>query len=224
MIVRHGPLTADARGKLGGIVFSRCRAGSVVRIHSKPASPVTGPQSIRRARTTVLFSHWSTQLTDAQRLAWDAIGASTRFKNSLGERYLPSGQATFCRANWLALETDLAIIEAAPTRATLQFPTATLGVAGPPQRLVLSVVMGAPTAAGRLIYQISAPRNPGRTYPPNHYPWRTYNVNAGGLITQALFLRDDAAPISGRRYHARLRYLTTTGIVSNAYVVSYTVP
>jgi len=68
-IIKMGQFVAEARNKLGGLVFSRNTYGAYVRTKISPINPSSTPQSLVRARLAQVSQAWR-GLTDAQRSAW----------------------------------------------------------------------------------------------------------------------------------------------------------
>src|SRR3546814_20356183 len=57
--VKFGALMTDARGKLGGHVFSKNRAGSYLRTKVTPVNPQTSYQTSVRALFGAISPQWS---------------------------------------------------------------------------------------------------------------------------------------------------------------------
>lgn len=89
--IAFGVVVSEARGKVGGGVFTKTRSGSVLRRRAIPTNPQTALQTAVRAILTTISQMWKT-LTDAQRDAWDAAGqAITRRQSVSGQSYHPTG-------------------------------------------------------------------------------------------------------------------------------------
>lgn len=88
----------NARGKLGGTVFSANRGGSYLRNKGIPLNPQTGDQTTARNRLTNYSQNWRA-LTAAQRDDWNAMTANYTYTNSLGQPYTLSGQELYIALN-----------------------------------------------------------------------------------------------------------------------------
>jgi hypothetical protein len=101
--VTFGNVVAEARGKLGGVVFSRNTGGAYVRQKVSPVQPRTVAQLNQRSRLTSISKLWET-LTQSQREAWKAFSLSARHRDVLGLAKQRSSQQMFMFCN-LALES-----------------------------------------------------------------------------------------------------------------------
>lgn len=89
--VAFGVVITDARGKIGGGVFTKTRSGSVLRRRAIPTNPGTALQTLTRATITLLSRAWAS-LSDAERDTWTAYGQSiTRNQSVSGQSYHPTG-------------------------------------------------------------------------------------------------------------------------------------
>jgi hypothetical protein len=100
-VIKYGPIVSEARGSIGGVVFTRGRAGTAVRSRVKP---VYDPTNARRAWSTgmaAIYSLWLNDLTDELRVSWNTLAAETDFTNALGDTHHLSGWGLFLRVNSL---------------------------------------------------------------------------------------------------------------------------
>lgn len=98
MKVLLGGGIAEARGSLGGEVFSRNRYGAYVRQKVSPVQPRTSRQLAQREAFTVASKSWRT-LTASQRLAWRSFGETQTFQDVFGNTKRLSGQALYMKLN-----------------------------------------------------------------------------------------------------------------------------
>jgi len=91
-------MMTDARGKLGGQVFSKNRGGSFVRTKVTPANPQTSSQSLARSRFALLNNRWN-ELTEEQRIAWNAIVGEYSRTDIFGDLRNPTGKNLFVGLN-----------------------------------------------------------------------------------------------------------------------------
>lgn len=91
-------MMTDARGKLGGQVFSKTRSGAVIRTKVTPVNPQTSAQSIARALFGQISQRWRV-LTDVQRNAWGSAAEEAAKTNVFGDQYFSSGKNFFQELN-----------------------------------------------------------------------------------------------------------------------------
>jgi hypothetical protein len=101
--ITFGNIVAEARGKVGGVVFSRNTGGAYVRQKVSPVQPRTAAQLNQRSRLTEVSKVWET-LTQSQREAWKGFSLAARKRDVLGLSKQRSGQQMFMFCN-LALES-----------------------------------------------------------------------------------------------------------------------
>ena len=112
-VIKLGPTLSAARGKLGGMVFSRNGGGDIIRRYVKPVNVNSVAQQEIRNRLTGLIQSWR-GLTDAQRLAWNASKNNFTSKNKVGDVIFLSGQQLFTKFNSNMLAANLAIATLPP--------------------------------------------------------------------------------------------------------------
>lgn len=96
-IVKPAPIISDLRGSIGGVVFTRSRAGAVARRRVKPTPSSSAPLARHKAFHSIKVDHWRRVLTNAQRLEWNTTAETVRWTNRLGDQYTPSGYQLFMR-------------------------------------------------------------------------------------------------------------------------------
>jgi hypothetical protein len=85
-----GTLTSDARGKVGGVVFSRSRVGTTIGSRAVQKNSPSPMQSSRRIIMAAALQAWR-NLTDANQVSWGQVAVAQTWKNSLGQTYSPTG-------------------------------------------------------------------------------------------------------------------------------------
>lgn len=118
-LVRLGAMVADVRGSIGGTVFSRNRGGAYVRNRTTPLNPQSVRQVEVRSTLADLAQRWATQLTQAQRDAWDLYAENVLLPNSLGDPRKVSGLNMYVRSNSLLADTESTMVDDGPTTFTL---------------------------------------------------------------------------------------------------------
>jgi hypothetical protein len=164
--IKFSSLVADARGAVGGVVFSRGGGGAIARTNIKPVNPRTARQSTKRATLAMLTQYWASTLDEPERSAWRDYALGTSWTNKVGTAASISGMAAFLRTNSLLWDAIATIQENAPGE---------LGHAGTPvftfacdavTQLLIIAVPGAPfedlIAQSRVLFFQHAPTGVGR--------------------------------------------------------------
>lgn len=86
-IIRGGSPMGEIRGKLGASVFSRNKAGQIIRAYAKPTDAATQAQIQARSNFAQSMNAFHT-LTPAQKAAWNSFAA--QYFNSKTRGVLPS--------------------------------------------------------------------------------------------------------------------------------------
>jgi hypothetical protein len=121
-IILLGGGVAQASGSVGGVTFSRNRGGAYMRTRAIPVDPGTSEQSRVRAATAQCATRWQTQLTTAQREAWDTYALNVPLPNALGQPRNVGGIGMYIRSNVpriLLQVTGIDIVDDAPTEFNL---------------------------------------------------------------------------------------------------------
>jgi len=127
-----GPLISDARGKQGGLVFSRNAAGHYVRAKVSPVQPRSFDQIAIRAAVTYCSQYWRDTMLPAARALWETYAKATPISDKFGAKFLMSGIAAFLRFNVFIKREGGPILVAAPStggEAAMQSLTLTATVA-----------------------------------------------------------------------------------------------
>lgn len=132
MICTYGPLISDARGKIGGTVFTRCRSGAFARINRVPVFNQTNRRSAWASAMTYVYINWLNGLSPAQRAGWNTLGDNTTFTNGLGANYHPSGWNLFLRYNAVRMYFKGTYRKTAPGAAVGPHFAVTYTTPGPP--------------------------------------------------------------------------------------------
>ena len=96
--IKFGMMMTDARGKLGGHVFTKAKSGATIRTKVTPLNPKTSAQSEARSALGANSQAWRT-LSETQRLAWNSAAQEVSKTNAFGDTYFPSGKNYFTAVN-----------------------------------------------------------------------------------------------------------------------------
>ncbi len=120
--IRFGAGIVDARGSIGGTVFSRNRGGAYIRARTAPINPNTPRQGLVRADLSNVVALWSDSLSQANRDQWGVYAAAIPRVNRLGETIFWTGFNTFVGNNTMRLQNDLPVVSIGPATLSLPVP------------------------------------------------------------------------------------------------------
>lgn len=92
--IRFGGVAADVRGSINGQVYTRSRAGAVVRNRTNPIQPDTPAQAEQRGFLQQAADQYQA-LQVSELIQWDNTASKSERVNRLGETYIPSGKQVF---------------------------------------------------------------------------------------------------------------------------------
>lgn len=116
--IKFGAMLVDARGKLGGHVFTKARSGATLRTKVTPVNGQTSAQGAVRSRFATLSQSWRT-LSEEQRIAWNNKATSVGKTNIFGDSYYPSGKNLYVAININILTAGGAAINIPPADVAL---------------------------------------------------------------------------------------------------------
>ncbi len=98
MKLKFGAIVTDGRGKIGGHVASKNRAGAYLRTKVTPSNPQSVAQVQARSVLASLSQTWQT-LTDSQRSGWNEAVKDWGTTDIFGDIKKPSGINLFVKLN-----------------------------------------------------------------------------------------------------------------------------
>ena len=113
--IKFGMMMTDARGKLGGQVFSKNRAGAYVRTKVTPVNPRTSFQQASRQLLGVISQSWST-LSIEQRESFNKAVSDWARTDIFGDLKNPTGKNLFTRLNKNAIAAGFPDVLEAPAK------------------------------------------------------------------------------------------------------------
>jgi hypothetical protein len=224
------PLITDARGSLGGTVFSRNPFGRYTRARTPPIQPRTPLQVAHRVTFATAAAHWRS-LSRASIDEWKAYAATLVHTDSLGQRSNPSGFTTFV-SRWIQstlvggtippyIPNAGLFIRAVPFSIT----AATI-VSGTLLNLTVTQVGGFPGAQPNLVYAATPGQGIGINFVPRT-SYRTLGAGgfylAGSINIAALYNAVLPTPPIGSVIRVRLRYTDASGLAGPFTYASATV-
>jgi len=118
-LIQMGGGILDARGSIGGQVFSRNRFGNYIRARTTPVNPASSRQNAVRTAIQSLSQRWANVLTAAQRAAWEVYASAISRQNKLGAAIKLTGFNMYVRSNTPRVQAGATVIDAGPTTLTL---------------------------------------------------------------------------------------------------------
>jgi len=97
-LIKYSGLLTGIWGKLNGSVFTKNRAGAIIKNKQTPINQQSGSQSHHRASISFLSRKWK-MLSEAERKSWNDLAATITLHNYWGDSYKASGFNLFCRLN-----------------------------------------------------------------------------------------------------------------------------
>jgi hypothetical protein len=221
--IQYGALVTELKGKIGGTVFQSGRYGFQVRNKPTPIRTASRTQSAVRSTILTISKAWR-DLTEPQRLAYDAIAPSWPAVDAFGNPMLLTGYNVFCKTNFWSWSLS-----------GLINPTASLPAAlWQPSTISLSVAAGAATfdlsfspspidnSSGAVIY-LSGQVSAGRSTPPSNmramevYPVATVSPIDLSLLYAA---KSGTFPTAGNRVFVGVQAVSTVN--GTAGPIAYT--
>lgn len=205
MKAQFGAIVTDGRGKIGGQVMSKNRAGSYMRTKVTPVNRQTASQSTIRERLTGFSQAWR-GLTDAQRTAWNnAVGDYAR-TDIFGNLRNPSGFTLFQRLNNNLSAIGIAQIDSPPlpsavgtcTAGVLTYTSGTPALSlalsnAVPSDTKVKVFATAPVSAGKSFvkseYRLISVLASAATSPANLLSAYTTKFGAVGAVGTKIFVK-----------------------------------
>lgn len=113
--IKFGMMMTDARGKLGGHVFSKNRSGAYVRTKVTPVNPQTSAQSAVRSVLAVISAGWSS-LTVEQRQSFNSAVEDWQTTDIFGDLKKPTGKNLYTKLNLNLSASGQSLISSAPDK------------------------------------------------------------------------------------------------------------
>lgn len=163
MKIKFGSIIADGRGKIGGHVASKNRAGAYLRSKVTPVNPRSASQIVARQRLATYAIAWR-GITAAQRTAWNASVGAFAGTDIFGDLRKPTGFNLYCRLNANLVLAGAAAISAPPLPVAVPSLTA-LTPSQAPGGATSIIYAVTPTIAGnQLIVRATSPVSPGKSF------------------------------------------------------------
>lgn len=204
-IIKFGQLIVEARGKLGGTVFSRNASGSYMRSKITPTNPGTNSQSLQRSKFSSVSQKWRS-LDDPQRLSWENLAKELSRTNIFGDNVPLSGFNCFSRLNNNLLLCGVGMISVAPY-AYSPTPVSSLGFGNlTPSLFKLEFFPAALLATDQLFIFSTPGFSPGISFIGNKYRLVevTYVEATSPYDISATYIDKFGAPIVGKKVSVKV--------------------
>lgn len=220
MKAKFGAIVVDGRGKIGGHVMSKSRSGAYMRTKVTGVNPQTSYQLAARNVLTSQSQAWR-DLTDAQRLAWDAAVADYAKTDIFGDLRNPTGKNLFTRLNVNILAQGGTPISAPPALAPVG--DITIGAITCTDTPTFTVAHTSVTAPDAVQVWVTAPVSAGKRFLKNRYRLLdTLTSFASPINIQAAYTARFGAQTAGLRVGVKLVPVSAdgvTGIASEGTVI-----
>lgn len=160
MKIKFGAMMTDARGALGGQVFSKNRGGAYVRTKVTPVNPRSTAQIAVRNRLTTLSQQWR-GLTGDQRNAWRAAVSLFAKTDIFGDVKNPSGANLFIKINSNLLMIGQAVIISPPSSLSVLTTVVQVLQADDSDQSLKLTCSGAVPAGTYMVIRATPPMSPG---------------------------------------------------------------
>lgn len=212
--IKFGMMMTDARGKLGGQVFSKNRAGAYIRTKVSPVNPRTSTQMTSRSILGSLSTSWN-DITDAQRESWNKAVSQWQKTDIFGDLKQPTGKNLFVRLNKNLVQSGQPSIDVAPAKVEMpeiSIFTAAINTTGESVSFA-----GLPTISSGS-YQLSATPvlSPGVSFAKNKFRVIGYYADIA-VAGEAIFLAYQnkfGTVADGDNIQFQVKYIAPTGQAS----------
>lgn len=217
--IKFGMMMTDARGKLGGHVFTKTRSGATIRTKVTPTNPQTSAQGTVRGLFGNLSRFWAL-LTLSEQLSWNGVVGEYKKTNAFGDQYQPSGKNLFQMVN-----TNLNTVGAPQTntppagRGVLAFDNLAIEIIISSTQMALQVhLLDTPGSSDFIVIEATAPMSTGRFNFSGSY--RQISVSQASHIPDDtelwnLYVAKFGIPLAGRKISFRVYTISTaSGIAS----------
>lgn len=221
--IKFGMMMTDARGKLGGQVFSKNKAGAYVRTKVTPTNPQTAAQAAARALFGSISAGWSA-LSDSVRAAWNEAVNEWATTDIFGDLKNPTGKELYQRLNNQAQSAGLAAVTTVPSKAEM------------PDDIVSAAVIAIGTtsitltganadASTQVVLEGTAQLTAGTKYVKNRLR-QLYAVAGNSYVAAdayAAYIAKFGTPTAGDNVYLAVKYVLSSGQCSPRQIIKASV-
>jgi len=198
MKIKWGAFVVEGRGKSGGTVASRNRAGSYFRNKVTPVNPASVSQVAARDRLAGLSQGWR-DLTAAQRDAWNQVVSDFAKTDIFGDLKNPTGFNLYQRLNNNLLVVNQSVISDPPAAGDVEaFTSLSVSAESGTQSFALTFAPAISTGFSVKVFATAA-QSAGKSFVKSEY-------RLIGVLTDA-----DTSPVDFlTEYQAKFGDITAT--------------
>ena len=211
MKLKFGAIVTDGRGKIGGHVASKNRAGAYLRTKVTPSNPNTVAQAQARGVLASLSQGWG-QLTDSQRQGWNDAVKEWGKTDIFGDIKNPSGINLFVKLNANLIGAGFPQLSNVPSKMEVPsviISSASLSVSADD----LSIVFDNNTAAGvKVLVRATPTLSAGVSFVKSQFRVIGYEVVSGsafGLLGG--YSAKFGVPLVGANIYASVQFVLPNG-------------
>lgn len=168
MKIKFGALVVDGRGKIGGHVASKNRAGAYLRTKVTPSNPQTSYQIGVRSFFTTVSQAWR-GLTESQRDQWRTAVPNFSVSDIFGDSKQLSGSQLHQKLNLNLLNAGQSVITTPPVPAGAdQVTIDSLAADNSSNTTILTMGGAVPAGTSMMVFATPAV-SPGKTFVKNLY-------------------------------------------------------
>ena len=216
-------MMTDARGKLGGQVFSKNKGGAYVRTKVTPANPQTSAQTTVRALFAAISAAWSA-LTAANIAAWNTAVDEWKSTDIFGDLLAPTGKELHQRLNNQLQTVGGSALTAPPAKVAL--PNSPITAADFDTTLSTLTLTGAYTTTGTYVQIFSTTQlSAGTSFVKNKLRV-IYQVDAASYVAAdayTAYVAKFGTPVAGDNVHVAIKYVALSGQASPRQSIKSTV-
>lgn len=211
VVVKFGPIVSDARGSLGGTVFTRSRAGAVIRSKIKPVDPISNLRTTWQSAMSQAFYRWRNVLTVTHRQSWIDLANATDFTNALGQTYHPAPWNLYLRTTSFQIKFNMSFTDTAPASAVATYHPVVYSQTGIPPAII-ATADAAWNDATNIFFWSTLPVPVTQNFNKGPYPSLVSGLAAFWKLGEAPQLPSQRA--AGDRIFFRSRAIQTDGALS----------
>lgn len=225
--IKFGMMMTDARGKLGGQVFSKNRSGAYIRTKVTPVNRRTESQQQNRNLLGTLSSAWGA-ITQASRDAWNSSVESWQKTNVFGDLQKPTGKNLFTSLNKIMLQNfpDRSVMLDPPAKKNLKVFSITSGTISASTTAITLNLAGESLPNAFMQVRATPPVSPGTSYVKNllRNISGAFTVSeTSQIVTGSAYLEKFGAIVVGQKIFVELRETTVSGELGVPYIYALVV-
>lgn len=211
MKLKFGAIVTDGRGKIGGHVASKNRAGAYLRTKVTPTNPNTVAQVQARNILASISQMWQT-LTDSQRSGWNDAVKEWGTTDIFGDIKNPSGINLFVKINANLINVGFSQLLDAPRKMevpSVVITTAILNITNDD----LSIVFDNFSADGvRVLTRATPTLSPGVSFVKSQFRViGNETVGSGRFSLLGAYGAKFAMPLAGANVYASVQFVLPNG-------------